>query len=1787
MSEYTRSNLRRIFAYCLTACAVVFCFSLHNAHAFTVNVVGCDQYNNCNLPVSGFRWLLEEDNTNQSPPGVRVADSIGVDIHKSHAPVAAKGTSANTTITVPDSTKRYFISVLPDSGFAMGGAPVPVGAGTVTIKVHQYPIPTAQVSILVFEDHYPINNVFDPGERGLTGFTIEIADLAGPVTQDAFGNPLGVITTCTQAEVDAGLRNCTTVGEVVIKNLAPGKYGIRAIPPTGTIWVQTSTIEGTLTVDAWVKANEPRKFFEGFGTGFYHVFLGYVNPGGLAWALSPPGGVGTITGRNVYNHFARPPMLQGFYAGPPVSECWIGLNDMTTMQGLIAVPCDANSNFTISGVPAGTYQIVTWDKPLDALFGFNTVTVPVGGGTVDLGNVLSFRWFGTFKGSVFLDNDGDGFRDCVTADCNNVLAGDEVGIQEQNINIRFRDGTVYQAQPTDVMGEYEFSEVFPFFKWLVTEVDFARFKATGMTTAIDYGGPIPAANGWAMPSFDALNPQPQAEVNTNTGNNWSRTEIGPVLTQGMHLFLNQTNVIDWGKQAYATGENGGITGIVFYSTTRAENDPRYGAAEPWEPGIPRVQVNLYKDANRDGVVDDINPPLGIQLADVDNPPLGWSDGTPGKGTEDIDRNGNGAFDLGDAIEVATTDSWDDNQPTGCIQTLPVINGVQVKECFDNFGTWNQVRPAIFDGGYAFGSPAGGTLASGTYIVEAVPPPGYVLVKEEDKNVDFGDEYTPSPLLLPPACVGASHLVPAELSLFPGIPAYYAGQTRPLCDRKQITVSSGKNAAADFYFFTEVPKAARAVGFVNNDLAAEFDPNSPIYGEKSAPAWIPVSFQDWAGNEIIRVYTDEFGSYNALLPSTFTANIAAPSGMSPNIVTIILNHPLLPNGAIDPHYEPSYAVVPWQFQFMPGATSYLDTPIVPVAAFVGFPKSGADLEPADGTPVISAVSGPEGGPLVCSETGGDITITSAGSVQVPNPDYDPANGSPALITRDFGFGAAQGTVKAGTASLAVVTWSSGSISATVPAGLGTGQLTITRGDNGTSSEIGVTVHSVNCAAVTRRHVTTGSSIQAAIDAASPGDIILVDPGIYHENVIVYKNVILQGSGAGASITDADATRIYANPSPADRLTAWHNKVQAIRGNDPFIANEAPGILVFGDVPDSGFPLAPVLTPMIDGFMIFGAVQGGGVQVYNGADFLEVSNNKIRGNQGGYGGGVTVGSPDAGVGQLANLNVTVRHNRITGNGALFGGGGIMIASGADNYLVLNNIITGNLSRWNGGGIAHSGLSDNGVIAGNKITFNEVFFGAAVGGDGGGIYVAGAGANGTLPGALNTGAGDVTISENLVQGNLAGSGSGGGIRVTWVNGADVLSRAYALEIVNNMIVNNVAGYTGGGIALRDVSNSAIVNNTIANNDSTATAALAFAAGSLDSTPQGAGIVATAHSGALADATGQVFSNPALVNNIIRQNRSFYNDHALNNGAGGLAPNPTMPYWDLQVAGAAGALNPQYCLLTDTTGYAATNISGDPLFTAAYVNTLASSTVLDEGGNAITVRFTPVKPAGDYHIAATSPAVDKGSAAGSPVVDFDGDARPNGCVDIGADEAGALIFSITATAGPNGTIIPSGAWSVQCGGNVVFTITPDADYRLSLLTDNAVDVTGSVVNNRYSLTNVTMDHTVHAAFAPTPNIQVSPASLSFGGVLLFRTRTLSLTIQNTGPGDLNVSDVTINGPNAAMFQVTNWTGPLTIAPGGSSTLSVVFRPTTRGNKTATLRISSNDPDTPVLSVPMTGSGI
>ena len=305
--------------------------------------------------------------------------------------------------------------------------------------------------------------------------------------------------------------------------------------------------------------------------------------------------------------------------------------------------------------------------------------------------------------------------------------------------------------------------------------------------------------------------------------------------------------------------------------------------------------------------------------------------------------------------------------------------------------------------------------------------------------------------------------------------------------------------------------------------------------------------------------------------------------------------------------------------------------------------------------------------------------------------------------------------------------------------------------------------------------------------------------------------------------------------------------------------------------------------IDGFTITGADHSGGIFVNGYAHFLEISNNRLIGNNGIYGGGIRIGNPQLinGTAYTDNLNseIDIHHNQIVENGSNggTGGGGITLATGAASYEVADNFVCGNFSTGDGGGIAHLGLSDGGQILRNTVVFNQTF-NQGQNASGGGIVIAGLPA--LAAGGLSAGAGDVTIDSNLIQGNQAGAGDGGGIRTQSVNGTDVQARPnqpnqwYLVSIINNRIVDNIAGLAGGGISMQDTARSEIVHNTIAHNDSTATAGEAFSPGNPNvSNPQPAGIVVRAHSTALAAVVGGSFSNPIQFSrNIIWRNRSFY---------------------------------------------------------------------------------------------------------------------------------------------------------------------------------------------------------------------------------------------------------------------------------------------------------------------------
>jgi FtsP/CotA-like multicopper oxidase with cupredoxin domain len=1751
----------------------------NTGNPLTLTVMGVD-----GTPITAYRWTLEEDRTYEVIPGTADPNTSSVSFHASYMPLKQSGDESVQPLVDP--LKRYFVSVLPKSGpYTNGGAEIARGQSAVTVRVNSGPQPTAQIRVRVFEDNAGTNGVWDAAEAGLAGFEVGIDDAGGRYgmsggqqIMDAWGNQIGTTyQACTDpagcesyevASIGKGYIVTDGDGYALIKNLSPGKFTVKVRPPGGDTWVQTSTIEGTKGVDAWVKANEPQYFTE-FGPPGPHVEIGFVRATSGAGVLGPgPGARSTIIGRVTNMRMSRPPNAS-LYSGAPFdfTKPWVALNAGATGTALLyAQPVNDDGTFSIQGVPLGSYQLVVFDSALDIIIASQVVNVSSTAVT-DLKDVPVFHWFTRLYNYVFEDTNENGFWDKDLG---------EIGLPEQAINIRWRDGSVYQSSATDGAGFVPFEEVFPFFAWQVAEVDYTRFKATGVTVVVDNGGDSSVNTAWpglVGAELDplVLAPQPQME---NNGQPF-RTETGPVLLQAFQGFIGQSNLLLWGKKPYAPAGSivedvnvapfddfpgpgdtddgctisatnlcsdrngtfdvdrfhGGISGIVHYTITRAENDPRWGTGEPWEPGVPGARVQLW-DVTRTKLLNEV-----------------------------------------------TSDSWDDSLPTGC-QTDVNGNGAddpgekfiylgRTPDCYDGLRNFNQVRPAVFDGGYAFytqkepfnvamdARTIERALPAGKYVVKVIVPDGYGLVKEEDKNVDFGEEYIPAefylsgyPLgdagvsdappgvtteeypLYAPFCVGSLHEVPEQLALFPGVMTAYGGDKRPLCDAKLVNLRAGQNAAANFFLFTEAPIAGHIVGFVLDDTTNEFDPNAPTFGEKYAPPFMPVAIKDWTGREITRTYTDAYGVYNVLVPSTWTANAPIPSGMAPNMLTACINAPTLPgpNGTQipDPHFLKQYSHFCYTMQFMPGTTSYLDTPVVPTGAFTGNGTFPVDAELPNRTPIIHSVNGTLGiGPYIVDRGALDpasrtITITAGGdadgNVLVANPAYSGAGDTvnPKVIARDYSFGD-RGFVTLGGRRLPVTLWSPKQIVAEVPANTTadplwrTGQLAIERcltpitGGSGDCADkrksiLGVTLTVASVNMHTRKApkvVAAGQKIQAAIDAAAPGDLILVQPGIYEEMVVMTKPVRLQGWGALS-------TAITVVSTPAENLQAWRDFVGNLLANNPGyllpdqaniigpppfaegaiaagIGGEGAGVQVFGRdsseyneangrcgwspfLPPANAPFclqnenqgaAPAVfrsNARIDGFAISGASNAAGIQVNAYARMLEISNNKIFNNYGDFAGGIRLGHAGGPL-PLAdedaqNYGASIHNNMVTQNAGmnLGGGGGIVLGTGSAclgetaaqgfcGYDVVENFVAANFTMGQGAGIAHLGLSHGGSIERNTIVFNESFNqGLTV--NGAGLFIGG------RPGTalqMTPGSGTVRVLSNLIQGNQAASGDGGGVALLGVNGQDANSVRYRVNLFNNVIANNTAALAGGGIAIQDAAFVDIVHNTIVHNDSLATAGAAFA-DPLLSTAQPSGIVSRGHTPLLRQELGRAFAVPDIVNSIVWENRSFHFGPTAGGGIVlptdptatqyGLILDPANQYWDLGFLGTPATANfvPVSSVLTSTAGYEGLgNTSSPPAFVAEYLNTdrrtayampdiynpMQAPAAFDEGGNFIRPQFGPlsleaqVRPFwGNYHVSQGSVGANlnvlyaPAAVPAALLTDIDRQARPAIAPHRGADQ-------------------------------------------------------------------------------------------------------------------------------------------------------------------------------------------
>ncbi|MHB1356869.1 MAG: beta strand repeat-containing protein [Anaerolineae bacterium] len=135
---------------------------------------------------------------------------------------------------------------------------------------------------------------------------------------------------------------------------------------------------------------------------------------------------------------------------------------------------------------------------------------------------------------------------------------------------------------------------------------------------------------------------------------------------------------------------------------------------------------------------------------------------------------------------------------------------------------------------------------------------------------------------------------------------------------------------------------------------------------------------------------------------------------------------------------------------------------------------------------------------------------------------------------------------------------------------------------------------------------------------------------------------------------------------------------------------------------------------------------------------------------------------------------------------------------------------------------------------------------------------------------------------------------------------------------------------------------------------------------------------------------------------------------------------------------------------------------------------------------------------------------------------------------------YTITPTAGANGSITPDTEQTVDYGANQTFTITADTGYRIA---DVVVDGSSVGITTSYTFSNITANHTITAAFAiDTFVLTTTVAITNSGSIDVFPKQEIY------HDGDV----VTLTAVPAFSWFFTGWTGDIT---GSQNTVTVTFR--------------------------------
>ncbi len=490
----------------------------------------------------------------------------------------------------------------------------------------------------------------------------------------------------------------------------------------------------------------------------------------------------------------------------------------------------------------------------------------------------------------------------------------------------------------------------------------------------------------------------------------------------------------------------------------------------------------------------------------------------------------------------------------------------------------------------------------------------------------------------------------------------------------------------------------------------------------------------------------------------------------------------------------------------------------------------------------------------------------------------------------------------------------------------------------------------------------TSLQAAVDAAITGDVILVASGIY----------------TGVQVRPRPAGYIAAPSMTTITQVVLINKTIAIRGGYTTTFTEPPDpsanpTTLNAESQGRVMVIAGNISPTIAGLRLTGGTAaglqgessgndaGGGVYVISATATL--SNNQIFSNTAYSGGGLYLRYSDA----------ILDGNAVTANVGGSAGGGLKMIN-SNQAVLRNNFVATNTALIAGGLFVN--ISDA-TLSGNTVVSNTAATGVA-----GGVLVQYSNA---------------VISANIILSNTAVADGGGGLYL--LGGRPTLT--------GNTIFFNT-GEDGGGIGLYQ-SDAAFLDNTIAGNHATGVGgglSLYYS----DATLDGNIIFSNTASGG-----GGLFvrrSSPTLTNTVVANNRTTGSGGGLSITDGSL-PHFLHTTINSNTAGSAGSGLYVSVFATYTCTVSMTNTILANHWTGIYVasgnvaqlaSTLWYSNTADWYGPGQIVTGTynywgdPRFAADGYHLLAGSAAINRGIDAGV-TTDIDGDLR-TGTPDLGADE-------------------------------------------------------------------------------------------------------------------------------------------------------------------------------------------